>query len=254
MNPREYEALYRTEDRHWWFVGVRREIAAELARAGSGIARWLDAGSGTGGILANLRLPGSPAAFGVEISPEGVAFSKSRGLRRLARASVSQLPFPDAAFDLVTSIDVLCHRGVEEPRALAEAYRCLREGGRLILQVPAFNWLRSEHDDAVWTSRRYCRREVGDLLTEAGFAVEAIFYRVALLFPAAALRRLFARRSGPEKVARSEVRPASPAANALFGGILRLESALAALGLRLPFGLSVFAVARKPRAAARASR
>ncbi len=252
MNPREYEALYRTEDRHWWFVGVRREIAAEVARARSGISRWLDAGSGTGGLLVNARLAGSPAAFGVEVSPEGIAFSKTRGLRRLARASVSQLPFSDGAFDLVTSIDVLCHRDVEEPRALAEAHRCLREGGLLILQVPAFDWLRSEHDDAVWTSRRYSRREVGILLAGAGFAVERCFYRVALLFPAAALVRLLAPRGRPEEEARSEVRPAAPAADALLGGILRLESALAALGLRLPFGLSVFAVARK--APARASR
>jgi SAM-dependent methyltransferase len=248
MNPREYEALYRTEDRHWWFVGVRREIAFELARETSGIFRWLDAGSGTGGLLGNLRLPGSAAAFGVEVSQEGIAFSRSRGLRRLARASVSQLPFPDGTFDLVTSIDVLCHRGVEEPRALAEAYRCLRGGGLLILQVPAFDWLRSEHDDAVWTSRRYDRRKVGNLLSQAGFAVDRSFYRVALLFPAAAMRRLLARRVRPEKEARSEVRPASPAANAFFGGILRLESALAALGLRFPFGLSVFAIARKPPA------
>jgi SAM-dependent methyltransferase len=193
----------------------------------------------------NLRLPEPPAAFGVQVSPEGVAFSKSRGLRRLARASVSRLPFPDGAFDLVTSIDVLCHRGVEEPRALSEAYRCLREGGLLVLQVPAFDWLRSEHDDAVWSSRRYGRREVGNLLKEAGFTVERCFYRVALLFPAAALVRLLARRR-PEEEARSEVRPAAPAANVLLGGILRLESSLGALGLRLPFGLSVFAVGRKP--------
>jgi SAM-dependent methyltransferase len=254
VNPREYEALYRTEDRHWWFAGVRREIAAALARERSRPSRWLDAGSGTGGVLANLRPAGSPAAFGVEVSPEGIVFSRSRGLRRLARASVAQLPFPDATFDIVTSIDVLCHRGVEEPLALAEAYRCLREGGLLVLQVPAFDWLRSEHDDAVWTSRRYGRREVENLLRQAGFSVERSFFRVALLFPAAVLRRLLAGRGRPEEEARSDVHPAALSANALFGGLLRLESALGALGLRLPFGLSVFAVARKPPTAPGASR
>ncbi len=253
MNPREYEALYRTEDRHWWFSGVRGEIAAQVARERSGVSRWLDAGSGTGGVLANLELPGSPAAFGVEVSPEGVAVSRVRGLRRLARASVAKLPFPDGSFDLVTSIDVRCHRGVEEGRALAEAYRCLRQGGLLILQVPAFDWLRSEHDDAVWTSRRYGRAEVRTLLGEAGFAVERCFYRVALLFPAAAVKRLLTRRRAEDE-ARSEVQPAPPAANLLLGGILRLESSLGALGLRFPFGLSVFAVARKPPTATRPSR
>ena len=76
--------------------------------------------------------------------------------------------------------------------------------------------------------------------------VRESFYRIGLLFPAVVLARLAKRRSGPERDVRSQVRPAAPLANLLFGGLLRLEAAAAAAGLRLPFGLSVFCVVQKP--------
>ncbi len=248
MNPREYEALREVEDRHWWFDGLRRDISTELARTRTGFSRWLDAGSGTGGSLANLQLPESPTAYGVEVSFDGLVLSRSRGLRRLARASADELPFPSGTFDLVTSIDVLCHRGVDVPRALAEAHRCLRLGGLLLLQVPAFDFLRGEHDEAVWTNRRYRKTEVESLLSAAGFRLRRSFYRNSILFPAAALRRLRRRRPPAGRDARSDVAPAPRALGLLFSAMLGLERSLRRIGFSFPFGLSVFCVAEKMEA------
>ena len=244
MNPAEYEALRAAEDGHWWFVSLRREISRALERQAPRGGRWLDAGSGTGGVLAGLEGERGIRGFGVEWSADGIVLAAGRGLRRLARGSVSELPFGDASFHVVTSIDVLCHRGVAKEEALSEAHRCLAPNGILVLQAPAFDWLRGEHDDAVWTDRRFRRAEIRRMVEGAGFAVREIFYRVSLLFPAAAAKRLLSsRRSAPEP--RSEVRPAAPWANAVFGGIMSAESLVAAAGLRLPFGLSVFCVAQK---------
>ena len=80
MNPQEYEALFEVEDCHWWFVALRREIRRALQRhalpAASG--RWLDAGSGTGGLLANLR-DGAPAfRVGLDASLQGILLARSR--------------------------------------------------------------------------------------------------------------------------------------------------------------------------------
>ncbi len=224
---------------------MRRDISAELAGARTGFSRWLDAGSGTGGLLANLRLQESPAAFGVEVSFDGLVLSRSRGLRRLARASADELPFPSGTFDLITSIDVLCHRGVDVPRALAEAHRCLRQGGLLLLQVPAFDFLRGEHDEAVWTNKRYRKAEVESLLSGAGFRLRRSFYRNSILFPAAALRRLVRRRPPPGREARSDVAPAPRPLGVLFSALLGFERGLRGIGFSFPFGLSVFCVAEK---------
>lgn len=248
MNPREYAALFEVEDDHWWFVELRREIARALDGLGprpSREVRWLDAGSGTGGLLDHLRRRVGGLGVGVEVSPEGISFARRRGLRHLVRGSVTELPFASASFDLTTSIDVLCHRNVEEPAALREISRCLKPGGLLILQVPAFDRLRSEHDEAVWTNRRYRRREIRRLVGQAGLTVRKSAYRNSLLFPVALLHRLWTRRHRGRE-ARSDVRTVSRLENAVFSRILRAEALLGSAGLRWPFGLSVFCVAEKP--------
>src|SRR5260370_9245820 len=112
MNPREYAALFEVEDRHWWFAGLRREIVRELARVApqGGFRRWLDAGSGTGGLLANLEVPGRPPGVGLDFAAEGLGLARRRPRPPLALSSVRRLPFPGSHFGPVPSIDRLCPR------------------------------------------------------------------------------------------------------------------------------------------------
>jgi SAM-dependent methyltransferase len=244
MNPAEYEAMFAVEDRHWWYVGVRREVERwldGLRPPGGARLRVLDAGCGTGGLLANLRTTAWRA--GVEISSHGIRLGRTRGRAALVQGSVSSLPFADGSFDAVVSIDVLCHAGVEERLAIEEAARVLRPGGRLLVQVPAFDWLRGEHDAAVWTRRRYRRAEITRLLTDAGLAARRSAYRNSLLFPAAAVARLVRRGRKPRDRARSDVRAVPAPVNALLSGVLALERRSR---LAFPFGLSVFCVGEKP--------
>jgi SAM-dependent methyltransferase len=246
MNPGEYAAMFAVEDRHWWYVGVRREVERwldELPRRGEARLRVLDAGCGTGGLLANLRT--DAWAAGVEISAEAIRLARSRGLHALVAGSACALPFEDASFDAVVSIDVLSHADVEERRAVEEAARVLRPGGVFLVQVPAFDWLRGEHDAAVWTKRRYRRAEIAELLSAAGLAPRRSTYRNALLFPAAAAARIARRGRRAREGARSDVRPVPRLLNRLLSGVLAFERRL---GGRFPFGLSVFCVAEKPLA------
>jgi SAM-dependent methyltransferase len=243
--------MFDVEDRHWWYVGVRREVEAWLERLQgrrSGPLTVLDAGCGTGGLLANLRA--KAWKVGVEISMEGIRLARSRGVT-LVRGSVSALPFADSSFDAVVSIDVLCHSEVQEIQAVEEATRVLRPGGLLLAQVPAFEFLKGGHDAAVWTKRRYRRREVTRLISGAGLAIRRSTYRNALLFPLAAMVRLLGRgRRIPQERARSDVRPVPRLVNALFSGILTVERRFRR---GFPFGLSVFCAAEKPAPPAIAS-
>ena len=230
--------MFDVEDRHWWYVGVRREVEMWLdrARRSSDPLRILDAGCGTGGLLANVRT--EAWKVGVEISTRGIRLARRRGIR-LVRGSVSALPFADGSFDAVVSIDVLCHSGVEERQAVEEAARVLRPGGLLIVQVPAFESLRGGHDAAVWTKRRYRRGEVARLLSGAGLSLRRSSYRNALLFPLAAVLRLAGRRrQTPRESARSDVRRVPHVVNGFLSGVLAVERlfrrrlSVRALGLR----------------------
>lgn len=245
-----YDLTFRLEDRLWWYLGMRRVMAA-LLPAPTG--RWdvLDAGCGTGGTTAWLARYGR--VVGIDRAPEALALARSRQLARLVRGSVDRLPFADASFDLLASFDVIYHRAVDDRAALAEFHRVLRPGGLALIRLPAYDRLRGAHDRAVHTRHRYTAAELAGLLGAAGFRVERISYANTLLFPAALARRLGESRAADSSARAPRESGATtgdfwepPAAlNRLLELPLALEAALIRRGLALPFGLSVVALARK---------
>ena len=245
MDPSEYRAIYTVEDRHWWYVGMRAitEALVETLYPGRTDLRILDAGCGTGGAMAYLSRFG--AVTGCDVSSLALEFCRARGLTSLGLASVTALPFPPATFDLVTSFDVLYHRAVDDTlAALRDFRRVLRPGGRVLLRLPAYDWLRGGHDVVIHTARRFTTSEVADSLRETGFVVERLSYANTLLFPLALAKRLLERAAPDAPPARSDVAPNPAWVDALLSGPLRVEAAwLRRWGL--PLGLTVVAVGRK---------
>ena len=263
VNVSEYEAMYRVEDTLRWYAGMRRiaeavldgRLTAGAASAGGAAAapgragmKILDAGCGTGGNLRWLSRFG--AAYGVDLSPHALRFCARRRLGTVSRASVSHLPFPDGAFDLVTSFDVIYHLDVaDDVAALAEMRRVLKPGGWALIRVPALEQLRGRHDAAVHTRQRYTLAELEAKARRAGLRPARASYANTLLFPAAAAVRL-ARRVLPfEAGEASDVRPAPPAVNRLLSLILDLEAAIVRR-VDLPVGLSALVLAQRPLGAA----
>lgn len=250
MNPREYAVMYEAEERFWWYVGMRRVwqgLFERLPRAPRDLD-ILDAGCGTGINLTWLERFGR--VTGLDISDEALRFCATRrgSSERLVAGSITALPFADASFDRVTAFDSVCQ--VDDDRAaLAEIHRVLRPGGFVFLNLPAFEWLRSEHDAAVHLRHRYTRPELRAKLSGAGFARPVITYANALLFPAAAAVRLARRGHAHDSVsARSDLRPLPAPINAILTAALSIE-ALLLRSLAFPFGLSLVAYAAKADAA-----
>jgi SAM-dependent methyltransferase len=204
--------------------------------------RVLDAGCGTGGMLAPLARYGD--VVGIDRSGVALGYASKRDPTALVRSSVTELPFAEGSFDLVTSFDVVYHRAVQDDqRALAEMARVLRPEGVLLVRVPAHKWLTSAHDEAVHTRQRYGRRELEHKLQAAGFDLTFSSYANAVLFPLAVAVRIVAQLRSPDG-SESDVRPIPPLANRLLTSTLKAEAAIV-LRRRLPFGLSLVAVARK---------
>jgi SAM-dependent methyltransferase len=245
MEQAEYELMAAVEDRMWWYHGLHALAADRFAAARHAMPAAslpaLDGGCGTGGLLARLahRVPDA-TLVGIEYFAGAAATARSKSGRGVAVGSVNALPFRDGAFGAVFSMDVLCHRAVDEPRALAEAHRCLAPGGVLIVNLPAYRWLLSSHDERVHNVRRYTRGEVIEMLGRAGFARVWASYWNTLLFPIMVLKRKLL---GGEA---SDVRPFPAPLEALFRSVLAVERAWLGRGLKFPFGGSILAVAVKP--------
>lgn len=246
MERAEYHRMATLEDTMWWYRALHAGLVDRLGPAGAtgGLpagCRLLDAGCGTGGLLARLKAARHDLAlFGLEFDPEAAAIAAAKTGLPVQTGSVNTLPFADGAFDAVVSADVLCHAGVDQTAALAGFRRCLKPGGLLLLNLPAYQWMASAHDRHVHNVRRYTAGQARRLVQEAGFGRVACGYWNSLLFPLMLLHRLMA---GQDEAA-SDVRPFPAWQESLFTAVTAAERRLARHGLRLPFGGSVWVEAR----------
>jgi SAM-dependent methyltransferase len=262
MQTEDYEYLYRLEEEFWWFAGMRQITASLLdpllySPDGGALPTQdraiLDAGCGTGGNLEWLvRYASGGRVVGMDLVPTAIAFCRQRGHRDLAQASATDLPFADGSFDLVTSFDVLVQipgEGSDE-RAMREMWRVLRPEGIAFVRCAAYAWMRSGHDEALDTQRRYNLGELCGKMEQAGFEIVRATYANALLFPIAAVRRLALKKLGLADSG-SDVKPLPENLawlnRALIGALSWEAKRLRGPRATFPFGLSAICVARKPR-------
>jgi SAM-dependent methyltransferase len=245
METDEYLKLAEVEDRMWYFRSLHGHLARELARGGVGPgASVLDAGCGTGGLIVRWkRERPSWRVSGVDIMPLACRLARERcgSGTDIREGSITALPFGEGEFDGIVSADVVCQvdRAAD---AIAEFFRVLRRGGVAAINVPAYMWLWSYHDDAVHTKHRFTRGEMKALLEAAGFSGVRVTHWNALPFPLVwGKRKLF-------RTARdtSDVKLYPAPLELAFNATMAVEHAWLRAGGRWAWGSSVLAVGRKP--------
>ncbi|MSU51178.1 MAG: class I SAM-dependent methyltransferase [Opitutus sp.] len=244
MQNDEYLKLAEVEDRMWYFHSLHRHIERELGPSLKTDAPVLDAGCGTGGLILRFREWHPAWKFsGIDFMPIACELARQRcGPEVDIRvASITELPFADQSLDAVISADVVCQ--VENPEvAFAEFFRVLRPGGIVIINVPAYMWMWSYHDDSCETKHRYTRSEIDALLGGARFIQRRTTHWNALPFPVVWAKRKLFRTSRDT----SDVKDYPAAIDAGFRGLMAIEHAWLRAGGRWAWGMSVFGVARKP--------
>ena len=251
MEFEEYRIMHEAEDVHWWYRGLRG-VMFTLLRLDRGKGREktiLDAGCGTGGNMYALEQAGFSHVLGFDYSPDGLYFCRKRGLDNLCQSSLMAIPFPDNALEIAISCDVINDEGLpDEMQALRELYRVLAPGGRLFLNLPAYNFLRGEHDKATSVARRYTTAVISKKLRSVGFKIERATYWNMFLFPVVLAVRLLSRlqRGHERERVRSDISVPPAPFNTLLTLLLGVERLLLRR-LNLPFGSSVGVVAVKPR-------
>jgi SAM-dependent methyltransferase len=263
MQTDEYLKLAEVEDRMWYFRSlhhhVRREVEAHLARpstatvgspnaggssGSAGRLHVLDAGCGTGGLILRLRAAHPEWKYsGIDFMPLACELARERcGPDVDVRvASVTDLPFADESFDAVVSADVIC-QVVNPEVAVREFFRVLRPGGVVVINVPAYMWMWSYHDDSCETKHRYTRPEINALFGAAGFVDRKTTHWNALPFPLLwAKRKIF--KSSRDT---SDVKLYPAPVEAGLNGLMAIERAWLEAGGKWAWGTSVFGVARKP--------
>jgi len=244
MQADEYRKLAETEDRMWYFRALHRRLAHWLGRhLPTGRARVLDAGCGTGGFLRFLEDEEHGWELtGVDASPIACNLARLRTTAKIRENSITALPFWDDSMDGITTGDVLYHLA-DVSAALQEFARCLKPGGVVVLNEPAYRWLWSYHDDAVESKHRFTRPELAGLCRQAGLEVVFASYVNLFALPLiAARRKLF-----PPAQPTSDVKLYPAPVEGGFAALAWIEHFLMRRGVPLPAGSSVFVVAIKPK-------
>ncbi len=239
----EYDLMDAVEERMWWYRALHLRVLDALHRRPGAPGAFLDAGCGTGGLLRRLAGKSTRALVGLDFNPEAARRAGAKSSALTTGGDANRLPFADASFGALVSMDVLCHRAVDPSLALAEFHRVLKPGGALVLNLPAFDWLHSAHDIRVHNARRFTAAQARVLLSEAGFtAIEARYWN-ALLLPLMILQRKVLK---SDVEAKSDVAPFPPWLDAMLYAVTGLERFLARIGLRYPAGGSVLITATRP--------
>ena len=237
MDDQLYRAFAALEDTHWWFV-ARRKIIGRL------IARWvpaggtvIDVGCGTGGFLADLQ-----AVYqvrGIDPSPLALDACRARGLSAThAGDATDPSTWGPLPVDAVTLLDVIEHLDDDEA-ALRAARSAVGTAGHVIVTVPAYQWLWTEHDVANQHRRRYTASRLRRSHQRAGLRPLQIGYFNALLFPLALVQRSMAKLGLP-----ADPLGAPPKLiNRLFDRVFSSEATVVSGTVHgFPLGLSVYCV------------
>lgn len=238
MEKSEYPRIFVSEGTHFWYQ-VNREFSLDLIDKYCHLpvkSQILDAGCGAGGTTMALKKYGH--VTGIDAHPLAIKFSRKYPIDRLIKADVNKLPFAKNSFGLVTSFDVLYHKDVNPIKALREAYRVLKNGGWVLIRVPAFEFLRGGHDLVVQTGRRFRTSQLAKLVRTTGFKVHYLsYFNFSLFFPSLLWRHINSRSD-------SDIFKLWPPLNFLLYTILRIESKFA-ININLPLGTSVYCLAQK---------
>ncbi len=239
MEKRLYDEFAGIEKRHWWFVARRDILKTFIKRFGpKNIQEALDVGSGPG-INAKMIKTFADKVTCLEPWIEAVEVAKKEAPEcTVLHGSLPGYHF-DKKFDLITLFDVLEHIEQDE-MVLDNLKKLLKEEGRVILTVPAYKFLWSEHDTLAHHMRRYTKKELVTKAKAAGFDIKFVSYFNFFLFFPIAVVRIIKNMLGL-KTAVSDFSVTPGFSNTVLREVFRLEKYVLPY-ISLPFGVSIICV------------
>ena len=233
MRKEAFKLLQQAEQ-SWWYKGRALVIRAMIARAriATPLESILDFGAGFGGMYSELA----------RLSPRVYAFEPDASARTVAAQHAYAFSYSTVEealsrrYELIGLFDVIEH--IEDDKTfLLSLHKALMPNGLLAITVPACPFLWSEHDAVCQHFRRYTKRSLSNLLTNAGYEVLTMSYWDTFLFLPAALMR-FLGKSGSSALALPNF------LNKLLLLVVEVESKILRV-CSFPFGVSLIVIARK---------
>ncbi len=212
------------ENEHFWFVARKEFLLSRFKKFIDTQNRGIDIGAGTGNVTGYLISNGYKNICVGEMHSNGLEYARRNGIKELYQFDILKATFDDE-FDFVCLFDLLEHVE-DENKVLGNVCRMLhKQNGKVIITVPAHQWLWSLYDRAAHHKRRYKKKALREKLKENGFEVIEIKYFFISIVPLLFLRRIFKadkRRNYTGYRAENSIK--NPFINKILLGLCRIEN------------------------------
>ena len=241
MDAEAYKEMIELQEEHWWFVARRDVIQSfiKMQMPQGSTSKVLEIGCGVGGNVGLLSQSGQYR--GIDMHKPAIDYCSEKYPQfEFQCTRVEDIPqeFSSNKFDSIYLLDVLEHID-DQVAILKSAQNYLTPSGKILVTVPAFEFLWSPHDEFVHHVRRYTKAGLKKVLEDAGYNVERISYFNSILFPLALIQRLGMRLLNRKLSTHLSTPPAI--VNWLFKVIFAQEAWILKR-TNLPVGLSIIAV------------
>lgn len=244
MEKSEYTRMYTLESDFWWYRVLHELVDSFIQKyKGDGPISLLDAGCGTGRMMEICQKYGK--VYGIDYSTDAVDYARKRGLQNVELANLNDVRLEENSYDVIVSLDVLYHSAIKNDKLIVEKfYHALKEEGILIINLPAFEYLKRSHDIVVHTKKRYRKKAFEKELKETGFKILNSSYRMPLLYFIILISKLFHQKAKSQE-SESDLKELPGWINTLLLSIGRIENRSIKLGIGFPVGSSLFSVVQK---------
>jgi SAM-dependent methyltransferase len=241
MEKSEYQRMYMLETSFWWYKVLHELVEGFVSKNRKSDMKMLDAGCGTGRMMEILEKYGK--ITGIDYSDDAIGFCEKRGLKNLIKGDLNDYNFEKDNYDAIVCLDVLYHADIKDDLSvLKKFYSSLKKDGILILNLPAFDYLKRSHDVVVHAKKRYRKRAFVSELKTIGFSVHRSGYRLPHLYFIILVSKLFQGKSNPNE---SDLKPISGWINSLLYQFGKVENWMIKHQFSFPVGSSLFVIAKK---------
>jgi SAM-dependent methyltransferase len=191
-SEQEYIKMNNVEQSHWWYKSLHYLVLKNITNISPDKKiKILDAGCGTGGLLAYLKHKGYANIGGFDISKDAVKFSNNKDLN-VRELDLKEFKYTSKKYDVIISNDTMYFFDLQEQRKiLNNFYNSLNDGGCVILNFPSFDIFSGIHDKAVGIKKRFTFELIAKIIDRDKFVVINKRYWPMTLSPVILLVRIF---------------------------------------------------------------
>jgi len=239
LDLKEEQELGDIAKDHWYYRSKAKAMKSFLSNVI--VPEVLDVGAGSGYFSKYLIEEGiAGAAVCVDPKYPNESDIEYHGGKIAFRKSVDGV-----TQQLILMMDVIEH--VDDDIGLIREYSdCMASGSKVLITVPAFQWLWSDHDEFLEHRRRYSLPHLEHVVQESGLVIIKSRYFYASIFPAVVFVRLLqrVRRKIQRKRLSSDLKPQNVRINRVVNILLDVELKTL-FAINKLFGVTVICYAEK---------